>query len=306
MLKKEFLVTPISGENQRLDIYLSERITELSRSLLQKAIEEKKVKVNGVIRKSSYKLSEGERIEIEYEIPKPKKVEPEDIPLNVIFSDKHLLLINKPSGMIVHPGAGVYIGTLVNCLLHHYPEVKSVGPEERPGIVHRLDKETSGIMVVARDLSVYQELQLQFKKREVEKIYIGLVWGKMPQKEGKIDWPIGRHHKYGERISIKTKKPREAETSYLVVEEFRDYSLLDIRPLTGRTHQIRVHLAASGHPIVGDLRYGRRRSKIKFTRLFLHAYCLSFFHPVTKERMEFKAPLPEELDEILRKVRSQK
>lgn len=299
MPKKEFLITSSFGANQRLDVFLSERIKEVSRSLLQNAIKEEKVKVNDIFRKSSYRLKEGDWVEIEFEIPKAEKIEAEDIPLEIIYRDKHFIIIDKPPGMVVHPGAGSRRGTLVNALLHHFPEVKNIGPEERPGIVHRLDKETSGVMVIARTLKAYKELQRQFKRREVEKVYLGLVWGRMPENAGKIDWPIGRHLRHGERISVKTRKPRTAETHYLVQKEFKDFTLLEIKPVTGRTHQIRVHLAASGHSLVGDVRYGRRKSKERYTRLFLHALRISFIHPETKERVEFTSPLPEELKEIL-------
>jgi 23S rRNA pseudouridine1911/1915/1917 synthase len=201
--------------------------------------------------------------------------------------------------MVVHPGAGNRRGTLVNALLFHFPQLKGIGPEERSGIVHRLDKETSGVMVIAKTMKAYQELQQQFKKRQVNKVYLGLVWGKMPEKEGVIDWAIGRHVKHGERISVKTKKPRAAETNYSVREEIGNFTLLEIRPITGRTHQIRVHCAAAGHPLVGDARYGRLKSKPKCPRFFLHASCLSFLHPETGERVEFTSPFPKDLKEFL-------
>jgi 23S rRNA pseudouridine1911/1915/1917 synthase len=187
----------------------------------------------------------------------------------------------------------------VNALLHHFADIADVGPEERPGIVHRLDKETSGLMVVARSQVAYMELQRQFKLRTVEKIYLGLVWGKITKLKGTIEWPVGRHVKHGERMSVKTKKPRSAETRFKVLRRFQRYTLLEIKPITGRTHQIRVHFATSGHPIVGDTRYGKKKSKGHIPRLFLHAHRLSFFHPVSKERMVFLSPLPHELKKFL-------
>jgi 23S rRNA pseudouridine1911/1915/1917 synthase len=299
VLKRKFLVTASSGADQRLDAFLSQKIKELSRSLLQKAIEQEKVRVNRIIRKSSYRLKEGDTVEIEFELVEPEKIDREDLPLEIIYKDKNLLVIDKPSGMVVHPGVGNRRGTLVNALLFHFPQLKGIGPEERSGIVHRLDKETSGIMVIAKTMKAYQELQQQFKKRQIKKVYLGLVWGKMPEKEGVIDWAIGRHVKHGERISVKTRKPRSAETNYLVREEIGNFTLLEIRPITGRTHQIRVHCAASGHPLVGDTRYGRLKSKPKCPRLFLHASCLSFLHPETGERAEFTSPFPKDLEEFL-------
>lgn len=303
MPKKDFLITPLSGTGTRLDVFLSERIEELSRSLIRKFIEAGRVVVDGQACKPGYRLKEGERVEIEYEIPAKKSVEAEDIPLEVVFSDRHLIVVNKPSGMVVHPGAGKRKGTLVNALLYHFPEVRGVGAEERPGIVHRLDRETSGVMVVARTEKAYRSLQLQFKKREVEKVYLGLIWGKMPDNEGRIDWPLGRHRKHGDRISIRTTKPRPAETAYRVEEELNNFSLLELRPKTGRTHQIRVHLASSGHPLLGDLKYGRLKSNIVQSRLFLHAWQLSFTHPEAEEKVTFTVPLPEELEKVLEMIR---
>lgn len=300
------MTTPLSGLNKRLDVFLSERIKELTRSQIQKFIEERRVKVDGIARKSSYKLKSGEKVEVEYELAKPKEIEPENIPLDVLYSDDHLAIIDKPSGMVIHPGAGKSHHTLINTLLHHFPDIKEVGPEERPGIVHRLDKETSGVMVVARSLKAYEQLQQQFRKREVEKTYLGLIRGRVPEKEGKISWPIGRHVKHGERISVKTKKPREAETYYSVQKEYEEFSLLEIKPLTGRTHQIRVHMAASGHPLAGDTRYGRRKSKPSIPRLFLHASRLSFIHPETQEKVEFSSPLPSGLKKFLDKLEKKK
>ena len=297
--KKEFLITSLSGVNQRLDVFLSEKIKELSRSRIQKIVEEQRVRINGVSRKSSYKLREGERVEIDFELPEPEKIEPENIPIEVLYSDVCIAVVDKPSGMVIHPGTGNKQHTLVNTLLYHFPDIKMVGPEERPGIVHRLDKETSGVMVVAKNLKAYKELQRQFKVREVEKFYVGLVWGKMPRHEGKISWAVGRHKKHGERMSIKTRKPRSAETLYTVQKEYGEFTLLEIKPTTGRTHQIRVHLSASGHPVVGDNRYGGRKSKISCPRLFLHAQCLVFFHPETKERVEFSSHLPQDLRDFL-------
>ena len=299
MLKREFLITPLSGLNQRLDVFLSGKISELTRSQIQKIINAKRVSVSGVVRKSNYKLKDGERVGIGYELIEPVEIQPEDIPINIIYDDPHILIVNKPPGMVVHPGAGNRTHTLVNGLLYHFPEIKAVGPEDRSGIVHRLDKETSGLMVVARNRNAHTNLQKQFKKREVEKLYHGLVWGGMPEKKGEFTWALGRHVKHGERISISTKKPRDAVTLFSVQKEYQEFTLLEIKPVTGRTHQIRVHLAAAGHPLVGDSRYGRRKTKIRIPRLFLHAFYLSFVHPETDERVEFSSPLPKDLNEFL-------
>lgn len=300
MPKKEFLVATCSGKEQRLDIFLAEKISALSRSQIKKLIEKKKVRVDGVLRKSSYRLQEKERVEIDYERPEYKKPIPENIPLELIYTDEHIVVINKPSGLVVHPGAGNKEHTLVNALLYYFPEIKDIGPNDRPGIVHRLDKETSGVMVVARTLEAYRRLQRQFKQREVQKLYLCLVWGKITVDEGRISWSIGRHTTHGERMSIKSKKLRKAETLYSVQKRFTKFTLLEVKPLTGRTHQIRVHLSASGHPLVGDTLYGRRKStNVECPHLFLHAFKLLFNHPETQQRVVFSSLLPQDLKSFL-------
>ena len=293
----------LSEAGLRLDIFLSEK-TDLSRSQIKKLIENEKVKVNKKSKKPGYIIKENDLIEIEIPPPEENKIEPQPIPLNIIYEDNEIILINKPAGMVVHPGAGVKEGTLVNALLFYFPEIKGVGSEKRPGIVHRLDKETSGLMVIAKNNKSYLELQRQFKERIVEKKYLTLVKGKMPSKEGKIEIPIGRHIKERKKISVRTTKPKEAITYYKVIEEFKDFSYLEVKPITGRTHQIRVHLSSSGHPVAGDKKYGGYNLKIKYPRLFLHAFYLSFIHPTMNKRMEFSIPLPDDLNDYLKKLRS--
>jgi 23S rRNA pseudouridine1911/1915/1917 synthase len=300
--KREFVVSAGSGPGRRLDVYLAERLEGLTRSRIRKLIDEGKVMVNGASKKAGHKLRENDLVEAEVgEEPSPE-LRPQEAPLTVLYSDDHLVIINKPYGLVVHPGAGNREGTLAGALLYRFPEISGLGPAERPGIVHRLDKETSGIMVVARSPEAYASLQKQFKDRDVRKVYLGLAWGKMPAK-GRIDKPIGRHIKHGQRMSVHTRKPRPAETFFNVREEFKGMSFLEIRPVTGRTHQIRVHLAAAGHPLAGDSRYGRRKEQPKFPRLFLHAHRLSFIHPGTGERVEFASDLPSGLADILEKLR---
>jgi 23S rRNA pseudouridine1911/1915/1917 synthase len=302
VFKKDFLITSENGESQRLDVFLSENIPEISRSQIQKIIDRKKILINGLPAKSGYRLRAGDKVEGHFVTPEPEKVLPEDIPLDIIHKEKHFVILNKPPGLVVHPGAGNYKHTLVNSLLFHFPDIEGIGPEGRSGIVHRLDKETSGLMVVARTDEAFQELQRQFKTREVQKFYTGLVWWKMSQDEGKFTWPVGRHTRHREKISIRTKKPHQAETQFTVKKRFKECTLLEIRPVTGRTHQIRVHFAASGHPVVGDSLYGQRKPKIHCPRLFLHAHQLRFFHPETKEPIEFFSSLPEELSRFLDKI----
>lgn len=302
MPEKEFVISPSQGVDVRLDVFLRTRLTGFSRAQIQRLVEDGKVRVDGSEKKPSYKLRDRERVHVSYSLSRPKILLPEDLTLDVIHADDHLVVVNKPTGMVVHPGARQNSGTLVNALLFRFPELAHVGPEDKPGIVHRLDKETSGVILVARTPAAHRNLQLQFKTRTVTKLYIGLVWGRVSKAEGKISWAIGRHVKHGGRMSVKSRKLRLAETRFKVMKRFRELTLLEIQPVTGRTHQIRVHLSASGHPIVGDSRYGRRKSKLKSPRLFLHAHRISMKHPYSGERVQYTAPLPDDLSFFLAKL----
>lgn len=299
MLERKYYISRSFGFGQRLDVFLAAHVRDLTRAQAQKFIDDKKVLINKAASKPGHKLRLGDVIEVELPREEPSYLCPENIPLDVLYSDEHIIVINKPAGLTVHPGAGIQSGTLVNALLFHFPAIKKVGHPERPGIVHRLDKETSGVMVVARSEKAYTELKRQFKAREVEKIYLGLVWGQIQVAEGRIDWALGRHPKHRQRISIRTKKPREALTLYSVKKILDDFTLLEIKPVTGRTHQIRVHFAAAGHPVVGDPRYGGQDRARKFSRLYLHAWRIVFAHPATRILAEFYAPLPPEFQEVI-------
>jgi len=298
--EKTFHITLSHGDGRRLDVFLSAHISELSRAQIQKLITDQKVRLNNTWTKPSHKLKDGDVVEVEdREVSRKRALLPENIPLDIIHSDEHIIVLNKPAGLVVHPGAGVEAGTLVNALIHHFPGIERVGHPERPGIVHRLDKETSGVMVIARTEKAYSELKRQFKAREVEKVYLGLVRGHVQLLDGRIDWALGRHPRHRQRISIRTKKPKAALTLYSVKKTFPDFTLLEIKPVTGRTHQIRVHFAAAGHPIVGDTRYGGKDKAISHQRLFLHAWHIVFTHPVTKIMLEFYAPIPQEFQDII-------
>ena len=302
VFEKEFLIKQSGGGNQRLDVFLSEKIKGLSRSQLKGLIEDGGVLIDGNSRKPSYRLKENEFVQIKYEEKAKDSIKPEDIALNIVYEDKHIVVLNKKSGQVVHPGAGNRSHTLVNALLFHFPAISKSGPSERPGIVHRLDKETSGVIVIAKSRQAYKELQRQFRSREVSKMYIGLVWGRINDEVGRISLPLGRHIRNRKKISVKTNKPREAETRYTIRKVYRDFTLLDISPVTGRTHQIRVHMSATGHPVVGDTKYGRKKTKVRCSRLFLHASKLTFKHPETNKLMEFSAELPQELQDFLMKI----
>jgi 23S rRNA pseudouridine1911/1915/1917 synthase len=302
--RADFTVTADAGDGTRLDVFLADRLPGLSRTQVRKVIDGGGARVGTFKRKAGYKLKTGDRVVVDYEPPAPEGgLLPEDIPLKVIYKDADVIVIDKPSGLVVHPGAGHASGTLANALIHHFPEVALVGSEDRPGIVHRLDRDTSGVMVVARTPRAYDSLVRQFKTRVVWKTYLGLAWGRISASEGKLSWPLGRHPKQGNKISILARSPKKAETFFQVLRTFQDTTLLEIRPITGRTHQIRVHLAEAGHPIVGDRIYGPRKEPREFPRLFLHAQTLSFIHPATGERLTFASPLPPDLEAVIEKER---
>ena len=301
MPKTDFVVTPDAGGGGRLDVFLADKLPGLSRAQVQKVIGGGGVRVGSYARKAGYKLKAGDRVAVEYEAPPLEHgLLPENIPLKVIYQDADVIVIDKPPGLVVHPGAAHPSGTLANALIHHFPEVALIGSEERPGIVHRLDKDTSGVMVVARSPLAFTELVDQFKRRVVWKTYLGLVWGQVLAPEGKFSWPLGRHPKDGQKISVTARSPKKAETFFQVQRTFAETTLLEIRPVTGRTHQIRVHMATAGHPIVGDPIYGRKKEPREFPRIFLHAQTLSFIHPSTGERLAFASPLPPDLEAVIK------
>ena len=294
----------------RLDRVLASEIQGQSRSQIQRLIEAGRVTLPRVKTvKSNTPVREGDVIDIS--IPSPVAADPpaEDIPVDILFQDADIIVVNKPAGMVVHPGAGNESGTLVNALLHHVSDLSGIGGELRPGIVHRLDKGTSGVMVVAKNDAAHQDLSRQFHDREVEKQYVALVWGLVQQRK-RIDIPIGRDPVHREKISTRARRARSAVTRVTWARHVPGLSLLRIAIHTGRTHQIRVHLNAIGHPIVGDSLYGgvhRRvapplRAVLRLTRPFLHAEHLAFAHPTTGENLEFAAPLPQDLRSVLAEV----
>ncbi len=286
---KEFIVGK-EDSGKRLDIFLSTKIDGFTRSKIQKLIKENLINVSGRYEKPGYRLKEGEKIEVIIPEIKETGILPEEIPVKILYEDEYIIVIDKPSGMVVHPGAGVERGTLVNALIFHRPEISSVGSEKRPGIVHRLDKDTSGVMVVAKNEFAYNFLQKEFKERRVKKEYIALVRCNLKEKKGKIELAIGRDRKDRKKISGRTSKPRDAFTEYELLREMGNLKILSVRPKTGRTHQIRVHLKSIGCPILGDKKYGGPPYK----RLALHSYSLSFNHPLTGKEMKFVSPIPED------------
>ena len=285
-----------AGGGQRLDQFVSGKHPALSRSLAQKLIKEGLVTVSGRPEKASYRLLPGEKVEIVLPPPPESHLQPEDIPLPIIYEDDDILVIDKPAGLTTHPAPGHPEHTLVNALLGHFPVLPGSRNPLRPGIVHRLDKDTSGLMVVAKNQPALLNLSAQFKDRQVKKTYLALVKGEISPKSGAIEAPIGRDPGHRQRMAV-TSGGRPARTGYRVLRVIGGYSLLELRPETGRTHQIRVHLAAIGHPVVGDATYGGREAFAP--RQFLHARSLAFRLPSSGQPVSFTADLPADLTAVL-------
>ncbi len=311
------VIVPADAADQRLDLFLTAQIKDASRSAIQRAISTGEVTVNGKAVKPSHRLSAGETIIGEVPAAPPIEAVPENIPLDIVHEDDEIIVINKPAGMVTHPGAGITSGTLANALVYHLIQAEQSLPKRggvsRPGIVHRLDAGTSGLIVAAKTDRAHLRLAEQFESRSVKKSYVALVYGSVKDQEGNIDAPIGRDPRSRVRMAI-TAGGRSALTLYRVVERFDEFTLLDVEIRTGRTHQIRVHLAHIKHPVVGDATYDagransiknpRRRAAIaKLDRPFLHAARLILAHPASRETLEFAAPLPAELRSVLELVR---
>jgi 23S rRNA pseudouridine1911/1915/1917 synthase len=292
------LVVLASEAKLRLDQFLAKRLPEFSRSRLQRLIRTGFVRLNNAITRPRQVVQGGDRIELAE--PPLEKIEtlPEQIPLEVLFEDDDLIVINKPAGLVVHPGAGHREHTLVNALLNHCTTLSGIGGKERPGIVHRLDKETSGCLVAAKNDSAHRDLSRQFAERTVEKIYLALVAGKLSRVTGVIDEKIGRHPVHRQRMTATASRGRAARTEYRVVRSSERASLVECRLHSGRTHQIRVHLHHLGHPVLGDKVYAARFAK-DFPRQMLHAWKLGFRHPRTQEWKSFEAPLPDDINDAL-------
>jgi len=298
-----------AGSGIRLDVFLAEHLPGCSRSLAGQLITSRQFKVNGQIRKPSYRLKADDIVSGHIPAPQPSEFQAEPIPLEILYEDAHILAINKPPGLVVHPAPGHRSGTLVNGLMYHCPDLGPIGSEIRPGIVHRLDKDTSGTLVVAKNAAALEHLAAQFKSRSVRKDYLALVYGEMTADSGTIRMPIGRHPVDRKRMSTRSRRGREAETGWRVARRLGGFTLLELRLKTGRTHQIRVHCAAIHRPIVGDAVYGRSKPPSGAAdlqallagvgRQMLHAWRLDIDHPHTGERLRFESPLPEDMEHLI-------
>ena len=296
-----FLAEP-GDAGRRLDLALQQRFPEFSRSRIQDWIKSGCVLVDGIERRASYPLREGETVDAEPVAPPPLHASPEPIPLTVLYEDNDLVAIDKPAGMVVHAGAGIHSGTLVNALLHRFEALSGVGGEMRPGIVHRLDRFTSGILLVAKTDAAHRSLAAQFSGRQVEKVYIALVHGRVARDSGRIDRPIARDPVRRTRMTARLDGGRAAWSEYRVTRRFDRFTLLEVRIGTGRTHQIRVHLSSLGHPVVGDTLYGAP-AKVEglppLGRFFLHAHRIRFHQPTSGAGIGLESPLPAELQNWL-------
>jgi 23S rRNA pseudouridine1911/1915/1917 synthase len=318
--KKYRFEIPPGKKKERIDLFLTNSVENATRSKVQKLIEANLVKVNGKFVKASHLIQPGDIIEAVHPVsPHPENAEPEDIPLNIIFEDEYLLIVNKPAGMVAHPAYANYTGTLVNALLHHSAKLSSVNEAGRPGIVHRIDKNTSGLLVVAKDDWTHAKLAYQFSKHTIEREYWALTWGIFKEKNGEINFNISRSKSDRKKFAASNEGGKTALTYFEVLEEFEFITLLKLNLKTGRTHQIRVHLSAINHPIFGDATYGgtkivygsslpKMKTRINnllslIPRQALHAKTLGFEHPHTKNFMRFDSELPLDMQEVIKKLK---
>jgi len=304
----EFIVT--AGEQpKRLDLFLVNRERDLSRSALQRLIELGRIRINDAVVKPSQKIKPGDKITMDVPKPEPLELKGEAIPLEILYEDDDLLVLNKPAGIVVHPAPGNWTGTLVNALLYHFQTsggtVSTIGGKERPGLVHRLDKDTSGVMVIAKTDRSHRALAAQFKSHTITRIYEALIWGTPQKGHGLIELAIGRDTKDRKKFSARTTSPKESVTEYQVEQRYgKRAAHVLLYPRTGRTHQLRVHLSSLGHPILGDQTYGGRKvcaiDHVEIPRVMLHARTLGFHHPATGVFREFTRPLPPEMEAVSR------
>ena len=302
MRLEEFQIETENGE--RIDKYLSNEMSGFSRSYIQKLMKDGHVYVNGKAVKANYKLAYDDMITVEIPDLVEPDIVPENIPLDILYEDDDILIVNKPKGMVVHPAAGHYSGTLVNALMYHCGEsLSGINGVMRPGIVHRIDMDTTGSLLVCKNDQAHQKLEEQLKVHSIKRVYHAIVCGNLKEDSGTIDAPIGRHPVDRKKMSINYQNGREAVTHYQVLERFGDYTYISCRLETGRTHQIRVHMASIRHPLLGDNVYGPQKCPFKLQGQTLHAKILGITHPTTGEYMEFDAPLPEYFEDLLGRMR---
>lgn len=305
-MEKETFEITAEDADKRLDVWLTAKLGKFSRSHVEKLIAEGNALVGGKTVKTGYRLKPGDNVSVSIPEPKVLEVRAEDIPLDVLYEDEDIIVVNKPRGMVVHPAAGNYEGTLVNALLRHCAgSLSDINGVIRPGIVHRIDKDTSGILVVAKNNSSHGILSDRLKEHDIKRIYTAVAEGVIIEDSGKIDAPIGRHPTERKKMSVNLKNGRRAVTHFRVLERFKSATLLELQLETGRTHQIRVHMAYIGHPLIGDTVYGRKKQRYGIEGQALHARILGFVHPGTGEYVEFEAAPPREFNELVKKLREE-
>ena len=298
------LTVSLEEAGVRIDKYLAEQLPDITRSYLQKLLKDGSVQMNGKPVKTSTKTAAGAVIELTIPEPEEPEILPEDIPLDILYEDSDVILINKPKDMVVHPAAGHYTGTLVNALMYHCKgDLSGINGVLRPGIVHRIDKDTTGVLIVCKNDKAHNALAEQLKEHSITRKYRAIVCGNLKEDEGTVDAPLGRHPQDRKKMAIVRTGGKRAVTHYQVLERFGNYTYIECQLETGRTHQIRVHMASLGHPLLGDEVYGRVKSPFKLEGQTLHAMVLGFIHPTTGEYMEFEAPLPEYFEKLLEKLR---
>ncbi len=302
-MNKLLLTVSLDNVGKRLDAYISQN-TDFSRNSIQILLEKGDISVNGKISNKSYKLKDGDIIEITVHPPKETRITPENIPLDIYYEDEDLLVVNKPKGMVVHPANGNENGTLVNALMYHCKDsLSGINGEIRPGIVHRIDKDTSGLLVVAKNDIAHEGLALQFKEHTITRVYNAIVYGNVKNDNGDIDTPIGRHKTDRKKFCVTHTNSKNAFTHYEVLERLKGYTLIEARLKTGRTHQIRVHMHSIGHPLAGDPVYGPKNLITELDGQALHAGVLGFVHPIKNQYMEFSAPWSVQFEKFYNKVK---
>jgi 23S rRNA pseudouridine1911/1915/1917 synthase len=303
-MEKDVFIIEEKDQGTRIDKYLAEVFIDKSRSFIQGLIEKEYVKVNGKIPKSNYKLKALDEVEVEIKEPEVLKVDAEDIPIDILYEDKDVIVVNKAQGMVVHPAPGNYNGTLVNALLFHCKDLSSINGVIRPGIVHRIDKDTSGVLVIAKNDEAHNKLSEQLKDHSMKREYYALIEGRLKNEKGTIDKPLARSKKDRLKIGI-VEGGKRAVTHYEVIERYNGYTLIKCILETGRTHQIRVHMASIGFPLVGDPLYGFKKQRFKLDGQMLHAKTLGFIHPTKNTYVEFTSELPEYFNVIIDKLRNE-
>lgn len=302
-MEKHCFTADIEHEDQRIDRYLTEMLPEQSRSFFQKLIRDGFVIVNHIIVKVNYRLKTGDVIEIDIPDAVPTEIVPENIPLDILYEDDDLLIVNKPKGMVVHPAVGHSTGTLVNAIMYHCQgNLSGINGEIRPGIVHRIDKDTTGSLIICKNDEAHRNIAEQIKEHSVTRRYVGVVAGTFSEESGAVEGAIGRHPNDRKRMTINEKNGKPAVTHYRVLQTLKGASFMEFELETGRTHQIRVHMASISHPLLGDTVYGNSKNPYKLQGQALHARTIGFIHPTTGEYIEVSAPIPEYMTELVRKL----